>query len=75
MLMPDTEPTALRGGEATLQEIDDLLDEVSRLSLTESTPHEFHLQLLERAVRVLAAVGGGRLDAQRCGGMAPRFAG
>ncbi|MBI3861268.1 MAG: HlyD family efflux transporter periplasmic adaptor subunit [Planctomycetia bacterium] len=57
-MVPDTEPTTARPGDVTLQEIDNLLDEVSRLSLSESTPHEFHLELLDRAVRALAAVGG-----------------
>jgi hypothetical protein len=57
-MVPETEPTSARLGDVTLQEIDDLLDEVSRLSLSESTPHEFHFEVLERAVRALAAVGG-----------------
>jgi multidrug resistance efflux pump len=57
-MIPETEETTSRPGEATLQEIDDLLDEVSRLAMLDSTPGEFHLQVLERAVRALAAVGG-----------------
>src|SRR5437868_7811343 len=57
-MVPETEPAAARPGAVTLQEIDDLLDEVSRLSLSESSPHAFHLEVLERAVRALAAVGG-----------------
>jgi multidrug efflux pump subunit AcrA (membrane-fusion protein) len=57
--MPSEAPaTAVRPGEVTLQEIDDLLDQVARLARSESAPREFHLELLERAVRALAAVGG-----------------
>jgi len=57
--MPSEAPTtATRPGEVTLHEIDDLLDQVARLARSESTPHEFHLELLERAVRALGAVGG-----------------
>jgi multidrug resistance efflux pump len=57
-MIPKSESLTTRLGDGTLQEIDDLLDEVSRLSLSESTPQEFHLEVLERAIRALAAVGG-----------------
>src|SRR5579863_2054794 len=45
-------------GEVTLQEIDDLLEQVARLVRSESTPEEFHLEVLERAVQALAAIAG-----------------
>jgi multidrug resistance efflux pump len=42
----------------TLQEIDDLLEQVARLVRSESTAEEFHLEVLERAVQALAADAG-----------------
>ncbi len=54
---PSTSGT-LQAGEVTLQEIDDLLEQVARLVRSESTPEEFHLGVLERAVQALAAVAG-----------------
>lgn len=47
-----------RATDETLQEIDDLLYEVARLAKSESSPQEFHGELLGRAVRALAALGG-----------------
>jgi hypothetical protein len=41
-----------------LQEIDDLLDQIARLAHTDTSPQAFHLELLDRAVRALAAAGG-----------------
>jgi hypothetical protein len=54
----ESSSTSLRPGDVTLEEIDDLLDQVARLARADSTPQTFHLELLERAVRALAAVGG-----------------
>ena len=51
-------PSPIHPGEVTLQEIDDLLEQVARLVRSESTPEEFHLEVLERAVQALAAVAG-----------------
>jgi biotin carboxyl carrier protein len=45
-------------GNDALQEIDDLLEEVAHLARSDSAPEAFHLELLDRAVRVLAATGG-----------------
>lgn len=42
----------------TLLAIDQLVEEVARLSQAELPPRSFHGELLERAVRALAAVGG-----------------
>jgi multidrug efflux pump subunit AcrA (membrane-fusion protein) len=44
--------------QVTLEEVDDLLEQVARLVRSESTPQEFHLGILERAVQALAAVAG-----------------
>ena len=52
------QPGPVQPGEVTLLEIDELLEQVARLVRSASTPQEFHLELLERAVRALAAVGG-----------------
>jgi biotin carboxyl carrier protein len=49
---------SLHPGSDALQEIDDLLEEVARLSRRGSSPEEFHLEVLDRAVRALAASGG-----------------
>jgi hypothetical protein len=50
--------TSARPGDVTLDELDDLLDQVARLARSESSPQEFHLEMLDRAVRALAGVGG-----------------
>lgn len=47
-----------RPADVTLQEIDDLLDQVARLAQSEASAQAFHLELLDRAVRALAAAGG-----------------
>ncbi|HEX3997360.1 MAG TPA: HlyD family efflux transporter periplasmic adaptor subunit [Pirellulales bacterium] len=44
--------------EADWQEIDELVDDVSRLAGSDLSVAEFHVGLLQRAVRGLAAVGG-----------------
>ncbi len=54
----DTSSTSVRPGDVTLDEIDDLLDEVARLARSDSSQQAFHLEMLDRAVRGLAAVGG-----------------
>lgn len=55
---PEATSTPVQAGEVTLQEIDDLLEQVARLVRSESTPEQFHLEVLERAVQALAAVAG-----------------
>jgi hypothetical protein len=57
-MSPETSSPSVRPGDVTLVEIDDLLEEVARLARTESSPQAFHLEVLDRAVRALAAVGG-----------------
>ena len=52
------QPAPVQTGEVTLQEIDDLLEQVARLVRSESTAEQFHLEVLERAVQALAAVAG-----------------
>ncbi|HTI51156.1 MAG TPA: hypothetical protein VL475_09395, partial [Planctomycetaceae bacterium] len=52
-----TPPTAGSPDEA-LQEIDALLEELSRLTRSAQSPQAFHGELLDRAVRALAAVAG-----------------
>ena len=47
-----------RAGDAAWQEVEDLVDELERLALASSAPARFHLQLLERTVTALAAMGG-----------------
>lgn len=54
----DASSMPARSGDIPLLEIDDLLDEVARLARTDASPPTFHLELLERAVRALAGVGG-----------------
>lgn len=54
----ETSAPSARPGDVTLLEIDDLLDQVARLAHSDTAPHEFHIEVLERAVRALAAVGG-----------------
>ncbi len=54
----ETVSTPPRPSDITLQDLDDLLDQVARLAGSDSSPQAFHLQLLDRAVRGLAAVGG-----------------
>lgn len=44
--------------DQALQEIDDLLEELTRLTRSVSSPRAFHAELLDRAVRALAASGG-----------------
>ncbi len=57
-MSPEALSASARSSEITLQEIDDLLDQVARLAQSEAPPQAFHLDLLDRAVRALAAVGG-----------------
>lgn len=57
-MLHDSPSAELRTADEALHAIDDLLQEVARLSKSEMTPHEFHTELLDRAVAALAAVGG-----------------
>jgi len=57
-MSPEALSTSERTSEITLQEIDDLLDQVARLARSDASPQSFHLDLLDRSVRALAAVGG-----------------
>ncbi|MGE5193157.1 MAG: HlyD family efflux transporter periplasmic adaptor subunit [Deltaproteobacteria bacterium] len=41
-----------------MHELDDLLDQVARLARSDCPPQAFHLEMLDRAVRALAAAGG-----------------
>jgi biotin carboxyl carrier protein len=45
-------------GNDALQEIDSLLEEVAGLARSDSSPEVFHLDVVDRAVRALAAAGG-----------------
>lgn len=49
---------ALHPADATLQALDDLLDEAGRLARSDLAADEFHLEFLGRAVRGLGAIGG-----------------
>src|SRR5579872_7411298 len=57
-MSPEASSIRARPADVTLQEIDDLLDQVARLAQTQASPQAFHLELLDRAVRALAAAGG-----------------
>src|SRR4029450_5777549 len=57
-MSPEALSTPARPSDVTLQEIDDLLDQIARQAQTDTTPQAFHLELLDRAVRALVAVGG-----------------
>ncbi len=57
-MSPEASSIRTRAADVTLQEIDDLLDQVARLAQSEASPQAFHLEVLDRAVRALAAVGG-----------------
>ncbi len=57
-MSPEATSIPVRPEAATLQEIDDLLDEVARLARSNISPQEFHREVLDRAVRALSAVGG-----------------
>src|SRR5262245_64540403 len=54
----DVSTTSLRPESAALHEIDDLLEQVAHLARSTASPQAFHLEVLDRAVRALAAVGG-----------------
>lgn len=56
--MVRTAPSTSPSPDEALQEIDDLLEEMTRLTRTSATPRDFHAEMLDRAVRALAAVGG-----------------
>lgn len=48
-------PTAISASpDDALQEIDDLLEEVARLTRSTTSPRAFHTELLDRAIRALA---------------------
>src|SRR5579872_1842906 len=49
---------AVRPNDTAVQEIDDLLEQVARLSHGDLPPLEFHREVLGRAVRALAAMAG-----------------
>src|SRR5262249_37238681 len=57
-MAPETSTTTVRPDSAALHEIDELLDQVAHLARSTSSPQTFHLEVLDRAVRALAAVGG-----------------
>ncbi|MGE0608771.1 MAG: hypothetical protein AB7O62_16880 [Pirellulales bacterium] len=48
----------VQADDATWLELEDLLDEVARLSTPDTPPREFHAGLLDRAVRAMAASAG-----------------
>ena len=51
-----TEPG--RADDATWLELEDLLDEVARLSTPDTPPREYYAGLLDRALRATGAVAG-----------------
>src|SRR5262245_20910317 len=57
-MAPEASTTTIRPDSAALHEIDELLDQVAHLARAASSPQAFHFELLDRAVRALAAVGG-----------------
>jgi hypothetical protein len=57
-MVPEASTTTVRPESAALHEIDDLLDQMAHLARSASSPEAFHLEVLDRAVRALAAVGG-----------------
>src|SRR5262245_61177966 len=57
-MAPEVSTTIVRPDSAALHEIDELLDQVAHLARAASSAQAFHLELLDRAVRALAAVGG-----------------
>jgi hypothetical protein len=57
-MAPEASTTTVRPENAALHEIDELLDQVAHLARSTSSPQTFHLEVLDRAVRALAAVGG-----------------
>src|SRR5260370_650418 len=57
-MSPDALSIPMLPGNDALREIDDLLEEVARLARSDSSPEAFHLEVVDRAVRALAAAGG-----------------
>lgn len=57
-MAPELSTPPLAQSVEALQEIDDLLEELTRLTRSAQTPAEFHRELLDRALRALGASAG-----------------